>query len=423
MSGLPFYSNYLNNIIRTPNEDWREEQQEFINEMFDNTTVECHDIYEEGYPFDFKFIDSPSCWIGTIVDVTTGLIKDSDDYRTLYFQDISHVSERGKYFKWNNNYWIVYETTNELETISRCNIRRCNNWLRWVTDKGELMQYPCVIEGELTSANAQVAKLITQANSHINIIVQGNVDTRAIKKNARFCFNGSVYKFYAINNYMQQDMIDENTPMLFMDFYLDMAIDDDNLVENIADDNRQDYHVECSISELCGHIGDIGTLVTTAYKNDKQINSPRLEFLSSDENIISIDNDGNYVLHHNGQAEVIIQIHGNELSQTVIPITVDDSIVTTYQIIVNPSISHLNQGLSTLITAKIVDNLNHDIIDNIVLTPSGADSVNNYTITDNGNNSWVLTNNLKSKKPLILTFSNDTYNIVSSIVVQLRAMF
>ena len=423
MSGLPFYSNYLNNIIQTPNEDWREEQQEFINEMFDNTTVECHDIYEEGYPFDFKFIDSPSCWIGTIVDVTTGVIKDSDDYRTLYFQDISHVAERGKYFKWNNNYWIVYETTNELETISRCNIRRCNNWLRWVTDKGELMQYPCVIEGELTSANAQVAKLITQANSHINIIVQGNVDTRAIKKNARFCFNGSVYKFYAINNYMQQDIIDENTPMLFMDFYLDMTIDDDNLVENIADDNRQDYHVECSISELCGHIGDIGTLVTTAYKNDKQINNPRLEFLSSDENIISIDDYGNYVLHHNGQAEVIIQIYGNELSQTVIPITVDDSIVTTYQIIVNPSISHLNQGLSTLITAKIVDNLNHDIIDNIVLTPSGADNVNNYTITDNGNNSWVLINNLKSKKPLILTFSNDTYNIVSSIVVQLRAMF
>ena len=124
------------------------------------------------------------------------------------------------------------------------------SWLKWLNDKGEVIQYPCVIEGELTSANAQVAKTITQANSHINVIVQGNKDTLSLIKNTRIMFNHSVYKFYAINNYMQVDYVDDNTPLLFMDFYLDMEIDEDNVAENLADDLRRDFKTESSYQSL-----------------------------------------------------------------------------------------------------------------------------------------------------------------------------
>ena len=113
------------------------------------------------------------------------MVKNSDDYRSLYFKNLDHDAPRGRYYKWNDNYWLVYETSTDLETISTCNIRRCNNWLKWITSKGEVLQYPCVIEGTLSSANAQVAKTITQANSHIDIIVQGNKDTLEIYKNLR----------------------------------------------------------------------------------------------------------------------------------------------------------------------------------------------------------------------------------------------
>ena len=424
MSGLTFYSNYLNNVAKSPNQQWREEQQAFIDEMFDNSTVMRTDVFEEGYPFDFNFVNNPQCWIGTVLDVTTGMVKDSDDYRSLYFKDINNEASRGRYFKWADNYWIVYETTtHELETISTCNIRRCNNWLKWLTDKGEVVQYPCVIEGELTSANAQVAKTITQANSHINVIVQGNKDTLSLVKNARVMFNHSVYKFYAINNYMQTDYVDENTPLLFMDFYLDMEIDEDNVLENLADDLRKDFTIECNIQQITERVGYQGTIKPTIYHKNNIISNPRMEYFSSDEDIISIDNKGRYTLNNNGNAIVSVNILGNEKTTITIPVTVSNDIIVGYSIIVSPMITSLRQGLSTTIQAKIVDNTNVEIADIVTLTLSGADSSNNYSIVNNGTNSWILTNKLKSKTPLTLTFSNTTYNVEYTMDIQLKAMF
>lgn len=424
MGKLQFYSSYLNNVAKSPNREWREEQQAFVSEMFDNSTIVRHDVYEENYPFDFNFVNNPDCWVSTVLDVTTGMVKNSDDYRSLYFKNIDHEVGRGRYFKWLDNYWIVYETTtHELETISTCNIRRCNNWLKWLNDKGEVITYPCVIEGDLTSANAQVAKTITQANSHINVIVQGNKDTLSIVKNSRFMFNHNVYKFYSINNYMQVDYVDDNAPLLFMDFYLDMEIDEDNVAENLADDLRNQYHIECNVEQLTGQIGNEGVIIPTVYHNNKTIDDVRIEFVSSDDNIITVDKDGNYLMHSNGEAVISVQILGNEISKIDIPIIVTDVSQITYSIIVNPIVSKLRKGLSVTFSAKIVNNLNEEISDVITLTPSGTDNKNNYTIVDNGDNTWVLTNNLQSTIPLTLTFSNTTYNVETSMEVQLKAMF
>lgn len=424
MGKLQFYSSYLNNVAKSPNREWREEQQAFVSEMFDNSTIVRRDVYEENYPFDFNFVNNPDCWVSTVLDVTTGMVKNSDDYRSLYFKNIDHEVGRGRYFKWLDNYWIVYETTtHELETISTCNIRRCNNWLKWLNDKGEVITYPCVIEGDLTSANAQVAKTITQANSHINVIVQGNKDTLSIVKNSRFMFNHNVYKFYSINNYMQVDYVDDNAPLLFMDFYLDMEIDEDNVAENLADDLRNQYHIECNVEQLTGQIGNEGVITPIVYRNNKPIENVRIEFVSSDDNIITVDKDGNYLMRNNGEAVISVQIFGNEISKIDIPIIVTDVSQTTYSIIVNPIVSKLRKGLSVTLSAKIVNNLNEEISDIITLTPSGTDNKNNYTIIDNGDNTWVLINNLQSTIPLTLTFSNTTYNVETSMDIQLKAMF
>ena len=135
------------------------------------------------------------------------------------------------------------------------------------------------------------------------------------------------------------------------------------------------------------------------------------------------DKDGNYLMHSNGEAVISVQILGNEISKIDIPIIVTDVSQITYSIIVNPIVSKLRKGLSVTFSAKIVNNLNEEISDVITLTPSGTDNKNNYTIVDNGDNTWVLTNNLQSTIPLTLTFSNTTYNVETSMEVQLKAMF
>lgn len=420
---LQYYTNYLNNISQSPNEDWREQKQAFVESMFENSTTVQSGLYEEGYPFDFNFVNQPECWASTIIDVSTGAVKNSDDYRSLYFKDISHEVGRGRYFKWNNNYWIVYETTtHELETISTCNIRRCNNWLKWITSKGEVISYPCVIEGDISSTNAQVAKTITQANSHINIIVQGNNYTRSIIKNTRIIINGSVYKFYAINNYMQQDYVDSDVPLLFMDFYLDMSIDDDNFELSLANDNRKDYRVECDIQNIMGQTGDIGIINPIVYYKNQVIEGTRIEYTSTNENIVTITSDGEYILKAQGEANIIVNVYGNELSQAYITVNVVDEIEETYNIIVSPMVESLRQGLSVKLSAKIVDSHNNEIDDLISLTPSGA-TEDKYTLQETSTNTWKLTNKLLSKVPLTLTFNNSTYNVSYVMNIQLKAMF
>jgi hypothetical protein len=292
-----------------------------------------------------------------------------------------------------------------------------------LTDKGEVIQYPCVIEGDLTSANAQVAKTITQANGHINLIVQGNKDTLSLIRNQRILINHIPYKFYAINNYMQTDYVDENAPLLFMNFYLDMEIDEDNIEENLADDLRKEYRVECNVSQITGHSTDTGRIISTVYKKNTLIDSPRMEYISNDESIISIDDNGYYILKANGEAIVTVRILGNELTEVEIPVTVTNEENLTYNIVVSPIIESLRQGLSVVLSAEIFDNFTNKIDAVVSLEDSGTDRKNNYTIVDNHNNTWTLTNKLKSKEPLVLTFSNNTYGVSKTIKIQLKAMF
>lgn len=422
MGKMTFYSNYLNQVAQSPNQNWRQTQQAIVDEVFDNSTIPYYDIFEEGYPFDFKFVNNPPCWVSTVLDVTTGITKDSDDYRSLYFKDTNHEAGRGRYLKWHDNYWIVYETTTpELESISTCNIRRCNNWLRWITDKGELVEYPCVIENELTSGNAQVAKAITQANSHINVIIQGNSDTLSIGKDTRVIFSGQPFKFYSVNNYAQVDFTNDDAPLLFIDFYLDMIIDEDNLKENIANDTRKEYHVEYDIKQITNSKGEVGKLEPKVYHNNQLINDVKIEFISTNTDVVTVDERGNYELINDGVAVIITQIKGNPASAVSIPISVMDSIIPMYSIVVNPNISYIKQGRSVTLTGKVIDNMNNVVDTNIELSISGDTKY--YNVIDNENNTWILTNKLMCNDPIILTFTNSEYNLTYSTQVELKAMF
>ena len=82
-----------------------------------------------------------------------------------------------------------------------------------------------------------------------------------------------------------------------------------------------------------------------------------MEYFSSDEDIISIDNKGRYTLNNNGNAIVSVNILGNEKTTITIPVTVSNDIIVGYSIIVSPMITSLRQGLSTTIQAKTCDPL------------------------------------------------------------------
>ena len=157
-----------------------------------------------------------------------------------------------------------------------------------------------------------------------------------------------------------------------MDFYLDMEIDEDNVAENLADDLRKDFTIECNITQLRGQANTEGDVIPTVYYKNNVISNVRMEYSSNNEEIITIDEDGHYKMINNGETTISVRILGNEISTIEIPVTVEDVTTIEYNIIVSPIITSIRQGLSNIITAKIIDNLNHEITDTITLTASGT---------------------------------------------------
>ena len=223
---------------------------------------------------------------------------------------------------------------------------------------------------------------------------------------------------------MQIDYVDDNAPLLFMDFYLDMTIDEDNIKENIANDIRNQFTVVSDIDNISNDKGYIGTITPNVYNNNNQVISDvQIEFISTNPEIITIDDDGTFQLMSYGQAFIIIQIKGNPVSAITIPVNVVDNSHVVYSLIVSPSITSIKQGRSVNLSAYIIDNFNNVIDSEVTLTIEGGDGNNNYTLTNLGNNTWQLTNNLLSNAPINLQFTNETYNLQRFMTIELNAMF
>lgn len=421
---LKYYNNILKNVAKSPNESWREIHQQTISDLFDDTTLLEENLHQESDKRDFTFNKVERCWVNTVMDNLTNTIKDADDFREVLFEDCEHYVERGTYFDYDKNYWMCYETPSKLESYSHCKIRRCNNWLKWVDkETGILYEYPCVIDYTLSSANAQTSKTIDQANSHIDIIVQGNNDTLKLKKNMRFLINGSGYRYYAINNYMQNNYVDQDTPMLFMDFFLDMIDDSDNLEDNIAEDIRDHFAVHCDVERLDCIKDTVGTISAYGVKDKTKKIETEFEFISSDENVVVVDKDGNYrIVGKTGDtATITVQIKNNVKSAYVIPVEVVAVEQHNYTTIVEPMFNDIKQGRSKTFAVKVYDN-GIFVDDNFDVTANWTNE-KYYKLVKNEDNTFTLSNILMTNEPLVLTFNNSTYSQQYELNIKLKATF
>ena len=420
---LEYYENSLNNIYLDPNEKWRGGQQAVINRLYENTTLK-ETVEEEAMPFDFKFhkIDA---WVDNVTEATLNAEKDDSDYKALYFKDCEHESIRGRYYKFYNNYWIVYSDPSKEESISTVKVRRCNNILKWVDEKGVLYEYPCVIDYSLASTNSQTSRMIQQANSHITVIVQGNENTLSLKRNKRFIFNGTCYRFFAINNYMQNSYVNKETPILFFDFYEEMVIDTDNVEENIADDIRSEFTLIPNGSEIQNLNGYIDFLDITVYdKKGNAIEDPMLTYSSSDTNVVTIDKNGVYKIvgEPNQEAVITVKIKNNDLTRLEVPVRVISGFIDNYTIKISDIPQKLKQGDKITIKANTY-NGEEVLEDDISCVPNFINDRYYTLVPTNEVNTWELTCIKPYSKELELVFTSLVYEIEITQSVKLVAMF
>lgn len=416
---MEFFNNYINHYAEYPNDSWRNLQQATITSLFEDTTIK-RTILEEKVPFNQEYQEIEA-WVGTVTDSTTNTEKDSNDYRSLYFEDCTHDVGRGLYYQYDNNYWLVYDSSTDLESISNVKIRRCNNRLKWIDkNSGELLDYPCIIEYTLSATQPNVTADITTIGGRVSIIVQGNEKTRKIKKNTRFIFGEQAYKFNNWNNYMMSDYDAKTATLLFMDFTVDNVQPTDDLENGIADSTEYKYMVkilEEDFSQVKGFTGKLNAIVIL---NGQEVER-NIIWKSEDENIISVDNEGNYtLLGENGQSCKIYACIENSNVCSFITIEIEEEIIEKSDIVIDPLITEIPHLQVEVINANLYKNgVKQD--DKVECIPSGLDN-SYYYLVDMGNNQFKIANNKISKDvPLTLTFRCGDYE--ESIDIKLTPLF
>ena len=156
--------------------------------------------------------------------------------------------------------------------------------------------------------------------------------------------------------------------------------------------------------------------------NGQEINK-NIIWKSENEDIISIDKEGNYNLIGNNEDKCKIYAcieNSNVCSYITIQIKENEFIEDKFDIVIDPIIDEIPYLQVEIISANLYKNgIKQD--DKIECIPSGLDN-SYYFVIDMGNNQFKIANNKISKdKPLTLTFKCKDYE--ESINVKLTSLF
>lgn len=292
----------------------------------------------------------------------------------------------------DNSYWIVHSYTEYDGVVQDCGVRRCNNVLK-IKDpqNGGIFSIPCVVDYDMAASTVKVTKYILTPNNHAVIMVQGNEDTlRLFKTNTRYILSGRPFKLYGYQNAVDYDL-DSPSTLLYLDLYLDEIRTGDDIENGIAENGEYNYSVSINAEDMTLTQGTIGKLSATVSLNGLEVDRDVL-WISEDENVVSIDEYGNYnVVGEVGETcKINVYIDGNTIDTDFIIITIGE-IEETIKILTNPSFEIIRQYETILFIVSVFYNGN-DITDDVVTSVEIDSDIlhienienNEYTITSDG---------------------------------------
>lgn len=414
---------YLNNIAETPNEMYRNLNQATIDSQWEDTTQVITIKEQVALPFENSY-EEYEAWIDNVSDNLVNTSKNYSDFVNVLFRDINHKQNyKGQYYRINldgehEEIYLCYDRINKLNQIPEFKCVRCNNVLTFRDKYGKPIEIPCYLGEDISSTNNLISKDGITPNSRMVIFTQCNEYTSKIKRNQRFLFEHSTaFKVEEVDNYIREE--GTNGIVTFIKIYVDFSalLPQDNVSLNLCD-----YDVPYSIfikeeDTLNSSTTGSGQFEWSIFDKDNQpINLPII-WKSSDDNIVTVDQKGNYrIVGKYGQKAVLtVCLEDNESICDTVEISVERIYTINQSIIVLPdTIKEIyeNQTIDFECGAYI-DNVKQNKY--ITCVGSGADS-SKYTITKTSKG-FSIKSLAYSKEPLILTFSCSNY---PSTVVQLK---
>ena len=412
---LPMYEN-MRKLIQTPHNAYINQLQALINDRWDNSTQTSSIIYQQ-YAIGSDVYNPVNISVDTAIDIGTGF-KKGDDFKVFSHQDISETVPLGLLYRTDSDYWICINTNGFESPTNSIEVRRCNNIMKWVDPQnGYVHQEWCAIDYELSSPQPAKDKDIVVASGHIFVIVQGNENTLALKKNQRFIFNGQPYKLMAYQTLLNVDKDATTSTLLYLDMYLDIVKPSDDLVNNIANatDYLYDITIQPDVSEQVN--GFSGQLNATITLNGDVV---ARDIVWSGNDFVIINDDGSYELTGDVGDVAIINaiIDGNPNLIATCSINIVDVVTDDFDIVIEPTFDEVRQKLPQTFSVYLYNN-GVQLDDEITWGYSGL-SQEYFSLSQN-DHEFTLSVNQFANDPLTLTFSAEV--ATKTIDIWLKPLF
>jgi hypothetical protein len=304
--------------------------------------------------------------------ITNGNVKDkSVGYKMLvsYPYD-DFIFDSGDYVNFNyggvDSTWLLTSIDRTYLYDVKGRIERCNNELKWIDSFGDLQVYKCVIEYAIREDRVKDNKTVMLPDGYIRVQVQENEYTSLIRDNKRFIFNGNAYKIRSIINYVDSNVV---TLVMLTDTINTVA---DDLINNIANAFGNTYEISINQNNFEQEVGYTGTLSYTLLLNGNESNED-VEWISSDETIATINNDGEIELLSEGNVTFTVRMVSNTNISDSIDILVTDLPSGISKNIISPNVTEILQGETQVYTVyNYLDGV--QTADTFAITFSGASS-------------------------------------------------
>lgn len=417
---------YMTQVAQSPKQYYDSINQATIDSWWSNTN-QIRLIKEENYPFDNIYIEQEA-WVETVSDVTTTTNKVSGNYIEIGFRDINHpLNHRGQKYLYKTNgdiedTYLCYDKLNPLNQSPSTKLIMCNNKINWINkNNGAIYNEPMFVGWELTSTNNQINGDGIVPERRLIWLIQGNDKTKFLHENQRFILShNKAFKITQVNNTDLEHLDDEVPTLLTIDVEWCPILPNDNLELNIADYYNGTYTIEINEDSISQIKGFTGKLTATTKYNDILEDIP-IKWKSLNENIIIIDDNGNYELigESNESTQVICYIDGNEDIYTSINVEIVENTSGIEKLVISPNgtIDIYQGDIQEIKCGLYID----DILQNNIINYTTNWSDSKYYEIENITGGYKIKNKKMSTKPLIITFNVN--GISESIQINLRALF
>lgn len=230
----------------------------------------------------------------------------------------------GAYLSFAGNTWIVYKGKNMGSVIGDGIIRRCNSVINVLDWYGNIVPVPMSYAKMGTLGNASHAtENSIVAKNYISCICQLNEYSAAFQENTRIILGKTAYSMRGLNDFTREFTDDqESVHLLTFTIERSAPLPQDSLEKQCADYGsfRWDIGISGARSMTAG--GTQKLSVKSVRMGETVLSGQEhpisYVFSSSDDNIVSVDSEGNVSAIVPGSAVITVKLAQNpEISQTM----------------------------------------------------------------------------------------------------------